>query len=436
MAGTWVAQNKVRPDFYLNMESEEKALGSIGDRGTTALALSLPWGESKSIIPLVASEDFFSKLGYDITAPSMLLIKEAFKRARTVLLYRLNSGTKAAVTIGTLVATAKHGGVRGNNITIKISANIDDNTKFDVSTLVDNQVIETQTVSGISGLVSNAWVVFSGTGTITATAGAPLTGGADGTVTNADHTAFLSALELQPFQTVGLVSSDAALKSVYVSFIKRLREDNGRKVQAVIENYPAADYEGIISVKNGVTLTDGTILSAAQAVAWVAGATAGAAANQGLTGTAYEEAIDANPRYTDAQITAALLNGEFVFTYDNGRVVVEQDINTFRSYTPKKRKHFSKNRPLRALDGLANDWKNAFNAYYKGKVDNDPDGRTLYKSELVKIAGIYQDMRAIQNFVADDITIVLGDEADAVLVEGWIQPTDAIEKSYMKVRVR
>ncbi|WP_438497168.1 phage tail sheath family protein [Paenibacillus sp. IHBB 3054] len=435
--GTWTLQNKVRAGVYINVESSGGTLGAAGSRGITSLALSLPWGAAKVITPIVAGEDTLTRLGYDLTAPELLLVREALKRARTVLLYKLNEGTKAAVTAGALTATAKHGGLRGNALKVVVQTNIDDSAKFDVKTLLDNAVVDSQVVANIAGLKANDWIVWSGTGALTASAGAPLIGGADGTVTNADHTAYLAALELYDFQTVALPSTDNALKAVYAAFIRRLRDSEGKKVQAVLENYPTADNEGIISVKNGVVLSDGTTLTPVQATAWVAGATAGAEMNESLTYAAYDDAVDVAPRYTNAQIEAALTAGEFLFTPSNNRAVVEQDINTFLSYTPKKNKSFHKNRVIRVLDGFANDTKRIFESSYIGKVNNNVDGRALFRKELVVYADNLQSIGAIQNFDAQtDITVLPGVDSDAIYVEANIQPVDSIEKVYMKVQVK
>ncbi|ETT55188.1 phage tail sheath protein [Paenibacillus odorifer] len=435
--GTWTTQNKVRPGVYVNVETSGGALGTVGSRGITSLALTLPWGAAKVITPIIAGEDTFKTLGYDITAPELLLVREALKRARTVLLYKLNEGVKATVAVGTLVATARYGGTRGNSLKVVVQTNIDDSSKFDVKTLLDNAVVDTQLVANIAGLIPNDWIVWSGTGTLTANAGAPLIGGANGTVTNADHTAYLSALELYDFQTVALTSTDNALKAVYAAFVRRLRESEGKKVQAALENYPVADFEGVVSVKNGVVLSDGTILTAAQATAWVAGASAAAEMNESLTYSAYDDAVDVAPRYTSTQIEAALKAGEFVFTPSVNRAVIEQDINTFLSYTPKKGKQLQKNRVLRVLDGIANDLKRIFESFYIGKVSNNVDGRALFRKEAVIYLDNLQGIDAIQNFDAQtDITVLPGIDSDAIYVEANIQPVDSIEKVYMKVQVR
>ncbi|KOP70988.1 phage tail sheath family protein [Cytobacillus solani] len=435
--GTYTAMNKVRPGVYINFESEPKPLGSLGERGIVTFALPLSWGVEKEVFEVEAGENVRAKLGYSITDPELLLIREALKRAKKVLLYRLNEGIKATATADTLTITAKYSGVRGNDITIAVQKNIDDATKYDVQTLVEGAEMDLQTVESIEQLISNDWVTFSGTGNLAETAGISLANGSEGTATNQDHLDYLSAIEVFEFNTIGLTAADTMLKSLYSSFVNRLRNDEGVKVQLVVENYPIADGEGVISVKNGVILSDGTALSANQAVAWVAGATAAADVNDSLTYQAYDDAVDAEPRYTNSQIEAALKNGEFVFVQSNGLAMVEQDINTLKSFTPKKGKHFSKNRVIRVLDGINQDIKRIFEKFYIGKVDNNADGRNLLRNELNNYLLMLQNLNAIQNFDAQkDVTIQAGSDSDSVYVEVHVQPVDSIEKIYMKVQVK
>jgi hypothetical protein len=436
--GTWVTQNKVRPGVYINFASEPQAVGALGERGVTSLALTLPWGAPKTIVTIEAGEDTQLKLGYAITAPELMLVREALKRARAVLLYRLNTGTPAAVTVAPLTVTAKYGGVRGNDLTIVVQENVDDDQLYDVITLLAGVEVDSQTVANIAGLTSNDYVVFSGTGALVETAGAPLIGGANGTIANQDYADYLGALELHDFNTAAYTGTDAGVKALYSAYARRLREDEGKKVQVVMENYPTADYEGVISVKNGVILADGSTLTAAQATAWVAGATAGANVNQSLTYAAYDDAVDVSPRYTNSQIIAALQAGEFLFTPGNGVAQVEQDINTLTSFIPgEKGKQFSKNRVIRALDSIGNDIRRIFESFYIGKVNNNADGRNLLKNEINTYLDNLQNVNAIQNFDSQaDVVVQAGQEVDSVYVEANIQPVDSIEKIYMLVRVR
>ena len=434
--GTWTTQNKVRPGVYVNVVGNGQPVGTLGARGIAAIALSLSWGAPKVIHTLQAGENPYPLLGYDLTAPQLLPVREALKRAQTLLLYRLNTGTKATATHGGLTISAKYGGARGNDIDIVVSENVDEETLYDVVTLFAGAEVDFQTVATIDELADNAWVDFSGTGALTTTAGVPLVGGADGSVANQDHADFLAALELREFNTVAYPGTDATLKGVYSAFARRLRDDEGKKIQVVMENYSTADYEGVISVKNGVVLADGTTLTAAQATAWVAGATAGAAVNESLTYAAYDDAVDANPRYTNSQIITALQAGEFLFTPSNGRAVVEQDINSFTSYTPDKPKSFGKNRVLRVLDGINNDFVRIFSSQFLGKVSNNAHGRNLLKAECINHLNTLQGISAIQNFDSQtDLTVSAGTDSDAVVIGVDARPVDSIEKIYITVKV-
>ena len=96
--GTFTVQNKILPGAYINFVS----LGSVarmGTRGVAALALELNWGPEDKVFSMYA-EDFNKSaqtvFGYDPTAAEILLVREALKRARTLLIYRVNSGGQKA----------------------------------------------------------------------------------------------------------------------------------------------------------------------------------------------------------------------------------------------------------------------------------------------------------------------------------------------------
>lgn len=438
--GTWTTQNKILPGFYQNFQTDSANLFRMGERGTMVMPLVLNWGPEEQLVKTQANTDFRTLIGYNIIDSQALLIREALKRAVNVYVYRLNTGVKATVALGNLTATAKYSGTVGNRISVAVETNIIDTSKFDVVTMIDGVEEDTQTVSDIGGLVSNDWVVFTQTGaspTLAATAGASLTGGTSGEVTNQNHTDFMDAVGQVKYNTIALTNINDTLKSVYASFIKRVREQEGFKAQIVVSNYPAADYEGIINVTRGVVLSDGTVITPDQAVAWVAGATAGATVAQSLTYTAYDDAIDADTRLTRGEQEAALTNGEFVFVFSNDQAVVLQDINSLQSFTPTKGRIFSKNRPIRTMDGLANDRQALFERSYIGKIDNSPDGRALFRSAYLGIMLTYQDAGAIEDVDAkNDVKVLPGAESDAITVEDWIKLIDSVEKIYAITHVR
>ncbi len=436
--GTWTLQNKVLPGFYLNFAADQATLISLGERGNVLMPLVLDWGPERQVIRTEAATDFLTLIGHTILDPQALVIREAVKRGKYVYLYRLNSGVRASATLGNLKATARWSGVRGNDITVAIETSVIDTTKFDVITLVGGIEYDVQTVADASKLTTNDWVTFSFTSSsaLAVNAGTALTGGTSAAVTNQDHVDFMSVAEKREFNTLALMGVTNTVKAIYAAFIRRLRDDIGYKAQLVVSNY-AADHEGVINVVNGYQLSDGTLITADQAVAWVAGATAGATIAQALTYSAVEDSIDANPRLSRTEQEDALRAGRFIFAFSNDTAVVVQDINSLTSFTNVKSRRFAKNRVIRVLDGLANDGQRTFERYYIGKVPNSQTGRGLFRSAMVSLILAYQGAGAVQNFNSDsDISVQTGTDADAIVWEAAIEPIDSIEKIYGTFRVR
>ena len=192
---------------------------------------------------------------------------------------------------------------------------------------------------------------------------------------------------------------------------------------------------GIISVKNGVILTDGTKISAQQATWWVGGAEAGATYNESLVYAQYPDAIDVLPRLTNAQIDEALSAGQILFFEEFGNVKVMSDINTLVSYTPEKGEEFSLNQVIRTLDTIANDVYKNFAMNYIGKVRNNENGRELLKAWIVGYLNEIQDNGGIQNFEADDVMVSAGNAINAVVITIAIQPVAAVEKIYVTINL-
>ncbi len=428
--GSFTTTNKVLPGAYINFVSRARALGAMGERGTVALPLELNWGPEDEVITIEAGEfqkEALNILGYSFIADEMKPLREIFKYARVLKLYRLNGdgGNKATVTIGTLTATAKFAGSRGNAIKIVIQPSIDNEGKHDVVTYVGNAKVDEQTVGSVAELKPNGFVVFNGTGTLEATAGKNLAGGVDGIATGESYATFLDKIESEDFNVIAYAGNDILTKSLITAFVKRLRDADGYKVQAVLYDYTTADYEGVISVKNNPAL-----------VYWVAGATAGAEINQSLTNRIYNGEYIVDTKYKPSEFESAIKAGEFAFYQDGNAIRVLTDINTFTSFEPNKNEDFSSNRVIRVIDQIANDVARIFGDYYLGKVSNDSMGRTLFKNELVKYHEQLQNMQAIEDFEADDIEVQQGVGKRDVIVNEAIKPTDSMEKLYMSVEIQ
>ncbi|PRS67576.1 phage tail sheath family protein [Bacillus sp. NMTD17] len=437
---------KKRPGIYFNFKTTAQQRITLGDRGTVALPITMSWGEPKTFISISGIEDLNKKVGLNIDDKSLLLFREAKKKAQTVLLYRLNEGEPAKAQISeNFNVLANYGGQKGNEVTIQVTENVLDSSKRDVVTYVGTDIVDKQVVTDVKELKQNKYVSFSGEGEVTITAGVTLSGGKNGVPSVADYTAFLEAAETEYFDVIALPNNTSEqLKATFVAFIKRLRDDQGRKVQGVVANY-AADHEGIINVTSGVVLEDGTEITPAKATAWVAGASAGANFNQSLTFVEYEGAVDTLERLDNDQVEYRLSQGEFLFTFDarDRTVSVEKDINSLTSYTTEKNKTFGKNKIIRVLDAINNDLTRELKDLIKLRKANgndipaSDDGLQLVKTLITQYLTQLQDGSGITGFDSEmDITIALNEDRDGFLIDLAVQPVDAAEKFYFNVEVK
>lgn len=444
--GIWTSQNKVLPGVYINVKSQGNITANVGSRGVVAIAEPLSWGPTGIVQAITPGEGLTPYIGYDITQPQALFLREMMKGSDTtagpsrILLYRPagTGGAKATAAIGTLTATALYEGVRGNDISIVVAEQVDSEGTYDISTVVDGAIVDEQSVTDLSQLVPNDWVMFTGTGTtITESAGTALATGKDPTVAAADYSAFLTAIEPYQFDVLVYDGTDTATIQAIAQFVERVSNNVGQKCQAVMAGATAAgsNSEFVIAVNNGVTLDDGTALTAQQATWWVGGAEAGALYYQSLTYARYPNAVSGNPKLTDAQAEAAVKAGQLCFIDNFGSVKVCTDINSLTTFTVEKGQEFSKNRVMRVVMQFCNDVYETFSNNYIGKIDNNEVGRNLLKGWIVGYLNEMQANNGIQNFTAEDVSVLPGATIDAVLVNVAIQPVDSIEKIYMSVTV-
>lgn len=415
--GTFTVQNKVLPGAYINFVSAARATNVFGDRGYCAFALKLSWGESGKVIT-VENSDFMRNstkiFGYSYEADEMKPLREIFQNAKTLYLYRLNVGTKASSDIG----DAKYGGSRGNDITVTATELTDGS--FNVVTKLGTAVVDEQLVEAGEQPKNNDYVDFKAVPTAQVY---EFSGGADGDVDGETHQNALTAFESYTFNVLGCDSTTETIKKLYVAYTKRMRDEVGVKFQTVLFDYKA-DYEGIISIKNDVNL-----------VYWATGAEAGCEVNKSLTNTKYNGEYEVNTDYSQTELEKCLQNGSFVFHKVNDEVRVLEDINSYTEHTKEKNEDFSYNQTIRVIDQIAMDIAKIFNTYYLGKVPNDESGRVSLWSDIVKHHKTLQELRAIEDFESEDVTVAQGDSKKSVVVTDCVTVTNAMAQLYMTVIV-
>lgn len=428
--GTFTAQNKELPGAYINFVSAASASAALSDRGIATMPLELDWGIEGEVFE-VTNEDFqknsLKLFGYDYAHDKMKGLRDLFINVKTLYTYRLNGGgDKAANTY----ATAKYCGVRGNDLKIVIQKNADDASKYDVTTYFGTVKVDTQTVVKAVDLVANDYVTFKAAD-LAVTAGTPLTGGTNGTVDGTAHQAYLDKIESYTYNTMGVVVTDDVTKKLYVAFNKRLRDELGIKFQLVVYNL-AADYMGVISVKNKITDAG---WSEAALVYWVTGIQAGCKVNKSCENKKYDGEFTIDVDYKQTMLTQAVKNGEFVLHKVNANIHVLEDINSMVTTSDTCGDVFKDNQTIRVIDQLGNDDAVLFNTKYLGAVPNDASGRTSLWSDLVKIRQQLQKLTAIENFDDSDVTVAQGNSKKAVVVTSTITVVNTMSKLYMTVTI-
>lgn len=428
--GLFITQNKILPGSYVRFKATISPSATVSDRGIVAVPLMLDWGPN-GVFELTASEfttqaNKIFGCGYD--DPSLAPLREVFCYAKSGYFYRLNSGEQAANDY----ATAKCSGTLGNSINIEITKNVDDESLFDVVTWLSGSKVDEQAVTAASNLVDNDYVVFKKNASLAETAlgGLALSGGTNGTVDAAQHSAFLDAIGGYAFDILCCPSSTDAIKQLYTTYTKSMIADYGSYFQCVVYDYSKADHEGIINVRSTITDAGAEEYSL---VWWVAGASAGCNLGKSLTNRTYngEFAIDATNK--PAQNIQAIKDGEFIFYKDGSVFRVLNDLSSLVTFTVEKGSLFSKNETVRTNYTIVKDISALFNSKYLGNVLNISANRALFWTDLCEYFKKLEDTGAIQDFEPDRLTVEEGDTKNAVVVTVVINNAGTMEILYLTV---
>lgn len=422
--GTYTTQNKVLAGAYFQFVSLPTATATLSERGVVGLGLDLNWGVDGAIFDVTATEfakDSLKIFGYPYDAAELQGLRELFCHASRLHCYKLTSGgAKATCAYG----TAKHTGTRGNDLKVVIAENIDDTSKFDVKVYLGTIKVFEQTVATTAELGENAFVEWTEGATLTVTAGTAFEGGTNGTADTTAHQNFLNKIESFPdTNVIAYTGDEETIKGLYVSFAKRMRDEIGIKLQAVVFN-KAGDSVACVNVKNQLNL-----------VPWVAGVVAGTEVNKSATNLLYDGELTVNTDYTQLQLEAAIKAGEFTLHQVGTEVRVLEDINSLVNTTEDEGEIFKDNQTIRVIDAIATSIATVFATKYIGKVQNNASGRISLWADIVKVHQNLANINAIEDFEADDITVELGETKKSVVVNGAITVINTMTKLYMRTVV-
>lgn len=425
--GTFVTQNKTIPGAYINFVTTATGATVFGERGVVALGDSFNWGSNN--IFEVTAEDFYKNsmalFGYDALDGKMIGIRDVFKNAKKIYVGRINGNNakKASCSFG----EAKYTGTRGNDIRIAVYSDPDDSSYKNVYTYVGTTIVDTQRVKSMVELRNNNFVVWKSDATLTNTASMPMTGGTNGATTGQAVQSFLDDISGYSFNALTVISDNESINQLVAEYTKRMRDTIGKKFQSIVHNY-FADYEGVINIDPYAVSEEDYLVAY-----WVAGAVAGCEINESLTNKVYDGEIEIDSFYTQSQLENEIKSGEFVFHRVGDKIRVLKDINSFVSVTTEKGKMFQNNQTVRICDQIASDVAVLFEEYYMGKVPNDTSGRNSLWSDLVKYHEKLVNIRALDEFDEEAISVEMGESKNSVVIYEKICPVNSMEQLYMKV---
>lgn len=230
-------------------------------------------------------------------------------------------------------------------------------------------------------------------------------------------------------------TSVSTAQQTIANWVKAMQEEEGKNITAVLTNY-VADSQYVINNVQGVTLSDGSTLTAAETGAWIGGVTAGAKITESNTARKFVGAIDVTPRMTKTEMETAIKAGKLILTVDKSQnVTVVADVNSLTSTTQTLGDIMKQNRSVRTACGIREDIGTVWDSNIKGKYNNNEEGRSIFKSALVEYFADLERRGAIQNFSADDITVEAGTAINAVVVTVAVQLVGSMEIAYITVNL-
>lgn len=442
--GEFKTMDKSMPGAYINTVSASTGLSITGDRGVVAIAIEHDYGNNGEIMEITPSdfrEDSLTLLGYNLYHDKLKGLRELFANSQKVLLYILNKTDKASNDY----ATAKKGGIRGNDITIKVQNNIDNLGSKDVITMLDYIVIDKQTVKTAKDLRDNALVEFKPNSELAITAGEKLKGGGNGIATNAEHQDFLNKLETRHFNALACMATTKILQNLYIAYTKRMRNEVGLKFATILceasdlaGDTALYDFEGFVVTVNKVKDKE---VKGTELVPFTAAIYANAGLGKANLNKAYSGEYEIIADYTQPQLKELAKQGRFVYHRVGDTFRVFEDINGLITTSETKGEEFKDNQVIRICDDLAMADAKVFNEIYLGDVNATKSGMESLENRLISIRDTFVSENALKSYDKESLKVEKIESVGgkklrgAVKVSCGITPAECFRQLYMTTRI-
>ncbi|EGO86262.1 phage tail sheath protein [Clostridium botulinum C] len=432
-SGYWSETDKpIRPGFYNRFKAAALARIEPGKRGIVAMPIKANWGPVKKVVSIKDEKDLIEKFGNDPKYTSYKLGRLALLgQPKKLLLYRLaDKNEKVAnitlkdTTVSSAVEVLKletiYPTTRDFNITVR--TNIVDDSKTDI--VVYEAAKQVYVFNGLSGTIEeivtsinsneeNKWLkatkLDEGNGKLASVANQTLTGGDDGTksITNEHYLEAMSAFEGVKFNGFTLDGvTDSALQTSVKAWVERNRK-NGKKIRAYIggkENEKITEannrsksfnYEGILNIGTTGGILDGIEYTPAETAVYICALGEGQDLKECLCNqVTIFEGVTKN--LTNEEIKSALQDGTMIIRYDDGAVVIEDDVNTLKRYGQEQDDTWGYLRAIKFMDAIDEDTSFTGNRQYVGKVTNNRNGQLAVLCSLKQYFETLQSAELIE----------------------------------------
>ncbi|MDO7908428.1 phage tail sheath C-terminal domain-containing protein [Paenibacillus sp. JX-17] len=435
-----------RPGAYVELHA--KALARVTPAsGRVLLPYQSEWGKPNLAVDMADDTERLAESGKQVD-----VLELAGENGATVVGYRVTNGQELPALYSlqdSYAVEARYPGTRGNDFEFMIRTSLIDATKKeilvrDTKGIYDNETfLVADKAAAVSATERSNMIRFKDLGAVAwaDVAFTPLTGGTSGTatITPADWSRIFNRIDGLLFDVFYLPSTDKAVQAAAKQWLLDRRTKARRLAQLVVAGEAAKDGDieahnersrsmnarWVINSSLAGEHSNGKTYDSVAWAAWVAGLIAGTPANKSLTGVKVPMTA-AKVDWSHSEVLKGLAEGTLMATRDGYDYIIESAVNTLTTLGDGEREDFGKIRVSMTIDQLLNDIYST-GKKYRGKLDNDKDGRGLFIAAVLE----YLKIRAQQKAIAD--TYSFGESAtqtsdfDYAYFDLLAKPLDAIE---------
>lgn len=435
-SGNWSETDRpIRPGFYNRFKAAALARIQMGKRGVVAMPVKANWGPVKKVVSITNETKLINEYGSDMNYTAYKLGRLVLLgQPKELLMYRLTDGTEKEAE---LKLKAKISGVDTEVVALKTKYPSSRKFKVSVSPSVIDEELSNITLyegtrplyefknlggtaveiaEAINSDTENKWLVATSTYAddealeLTSTAVSDMTGGKDGAteVTAEDYIEAMNVFEGRKFNGFALDGIvDQAIHTSVVGWVERNRRV-GKKIRAYLgvdkgvtiteanNKSKSINSEGIVNVGVGGIL-DGIEYTPAETACYIMGLGEGQDMKECLTNqtTVFQDVVT---HLSHEEVEETILSGTLILRYDDGVVVVEDDVNTLKRYGQDQNEIWGNLRAIKFIDMVDEDTSSTGNRQYVGKVPNGTAGQLAVLSALKQYFEILQSGQLIEDF--------------------------------------